>query len=88
MLHLCVCVVGALWVPRSSRHLFDGKGAIKRYDSAFEVIDEHFPVRLDLYSKRRDRQLVDLANRCVMLFVCQACVCMQHACVRKKTYVV
>lgn len=74
LVRVCVCVhslddvgcCGFRCEAVLARHLFDGKGAIKRYDSAFEVIDEHFPVRLDLYSKRRDRQLVDLASRCVL----------------------
>ena len=44
-------------------HLFDVNGAIKRYDTPMQVIDDYFPVRLAFYDKRRDRLMRDLINK-------------------------
>jgi DNA topoisomerase-2 len=54
----------------TNMHLFAADGTIKKYESALEVIDDFFPVRLDGYERRRktdlqrlERRLRFLANR-------------------------
>ena len=48
-------------------HLFDRNGEIKHYASPMDVVEEHFPVRLAMYAKRRDRKLSELDARARLL---------------------
>jgi DNA topoisomerase-2 len=54
-------------IPMSNMHLFDAHGKIKKYASAMEVIDDHMPVRLAVYQRRRARQLKELDSRVQLL---------------------
>jgi DNA topoisomerase-2 len=44
----------------SNMHLFDSVGNIKNYASPLHIIEEYFPVRLELYAKRRQHLLKTL----------------------------
>jgi DNA topoisomerase-2 len=51
----------------TNMHAFDPAGRIRRYRSAADVLDCFFPVRLELYVQRKERQLVGLAAQAVRL---------------------
>ncbi len=40
-------------LPTTNMHAFDSKGTIKKYSSAEEIVKEYFPLRLDLYNRRK-----------------------------------
>ena len=43
-------------------HLYTKDGAIKKYDTIYQVIDDHYYVRLNMYQKRKDYQLETLTK--------------------------
>ena len=47
----------------SNMHLFDSNKKIKKFDSPKEIIDEFIPVRLQMYSKRKEYQLAELQKQ-------------------------
>tara|TARA_B100000579_G_scaffold232831_1_gene190863 strand:- start:3453 stop:6800 length:3348 start_codon:yes stop_codon:yes gene_type:complete len=53
-----------LTTPKSTTniHLYTKDGAIKKYDTIYQVIDEHYYVRLNMYQKRKDYQLETLTK--------------------------
>jgi DNA topoisomerase-2 len=44
-------------------HMFDPSGKIKLYPSAESIIDDYFPVRLDIYSRRLEREIALARSR-------------------------
>jgi len=44
-------------------HLYNKNGAIQKYDTIEQIMDEYFDVRLDLYQKRKDYLLNELENQ-------------------------
>ena len=44
-------------------HLFNAKGAIQKYRSVLDIIDEYYDVRLDMYKKRKAYQLEILEHQ-------------------------
>ena len=53
-----------LTTPKSTTniHLYTKDGAIKKYDTIYQVIDDHYYVRLNMYQKRKDYQLETLTK--------------------------
>ncbi|KAG6970311.1 hypothetical protein JG688_00004920 [Phytophthora aleatoria] len=47
--------------------LFDPKGQIKKYSDVYEIIDEYFHVRLELYSARREAIIEQLRYEMMIL---------------------
>lgn len=47
----------------TNMHLFDSNGKIKKFDSPKEIIDEFIPVRIELYTKRKEYQLNELQKQ-------------------------
>lgn len=54
----------------TNMHLFDPKGVIKRYDDVEHILQEFFPVRMEMYARRKkwllektDSELESLQNR-------------------------
>ena len=58
-----------LTTPKSTTniHLYTKDGAIKKYDTIYQVIDDHYYVRLNMYQKRKDYQLEKLTKE-IQLF--------------------
>jgi DNA topoisomerase-2 len=48
-------------------HLYSPKGSIKKYDTVYDIIDDYYNVRLELYQKRKDYQLDVLKNQLEMI---------------------
>jgi len=48
-------------------HMLGADGAIKRYDSPLQVIEDFYPVRLEAYQKRRELLLEDMSRKCLKL---------------------
>ncbi len=46
----------------SNMHLFNAEGQIAKYESPLEVLNEYYPLRLELYEKRR-AALLDRMDR-------------------------
>ena len=44
----------------SNIHLYNKDGTIKKYDTIYQIIDEHYYVRLNMYQRRKDYQLENL----------------------------
>ncbi len=40
-------------LPSSNMHLFDEKGMIRKFTSAEEIVEAFFPVRLEMYFRRK-----------------------------------
>lgn len=40
-------------ISMGNMHAFDANGIMKRYSSAADIIDDHFPIRLAAYAKRK-----------------------------------
>ena len=49
----------------TNMYLFDHKQKLSKYNSVYEIIDSYFPVRLDLYQKRKEH-MINLLEREVM----------------------
>ena len=49
----------------TNMYLFDHKQKLSKYNSVYEIIDSYFPVRLDLYQKRKEH-MINLLERDVM----------------------
>ena len=50
-------------VAITNMHLYNKNGAIQKYDTVEQIMDEYFDVRLDLYQKRKDYLLNELENQ-------------------------
>ena len=50
-------------VAITNMHLYNKNGAIQKYDTIEQIMDEYFNVRLDLYQKRKDYLLHELENQ-------------------------
>ena len=48
-------------------HLFDEKDKLKKYDSVEKIIDDYFQVRLDLFQKRKDYEILELEKELALL---------------------
>ena len=46
----------------SNLHLYDKNGVIKKYDTIYQIMDDHFHVRLSMYEKRKVYELDILRN--------------------------
>ena len=46
----------------SNIHLFDNTYKIKKYEDIYQIIDDYFEIRLDLYKRRKKHQLQKLKN--------------------------
>ena len=51
----------------TNMHLYSPKGSIKKYDTVYDIIDDYYNVRLELYQKRKDYQLDVLKNQLEMI---------------------
>jgi DNA topoisomerase-2 len=51
----------------SNMHLFDEKDKLKKYDSVEKIIDDYFIVRLDLFQKRKDYEILELEKDLALL---------------------
>ena len=51
----------------TNMHLFDHNVQLKKYNSASEIIEAYFPVRLEYYSSRKDLQLAKLKKELLIL---------------------
>ena len=49
-------------IQTGNMHLIDAEGRIRKYNSAEEVIDEHMPLRRDMYVKRKERTIAALQH--------------------------
>ncbi|KAL3815095.1 hypothetical protein ACJIZ3_016363 [Penstemon smallii] len=47
-------------ISTSNMHLFDSKGAIKKYDTPEHILEEFFHIRLEYYEKRKKAMLANL----------------------------
>jgi len=58
-----------LTTPKSTTnlHLYTKDGAIKKYDTIYQIIDDHYYVRLNMYQKRKDYQLENLTKSIQLL---------------------
>ncbi|KAL5986280.1 hypothetical protein ACLOJK_014613 [Asimina triloba] len=54
-------------ISTSNMHLFDAKGAIKKYDNPEEILEEFFHLRLELYAKRKKVMLDGLEQHLSIL---------------------
>jgi len=46
----------------TNMHLYTKDGVIKKYDTIYQIIDDHYYVRLEMYQKRKDYQLNNLTK--------------------------
>jgi DNA topoisomerase-2 len=51
----------------TNMHLFSSNGAIKKYHSPIEIINEYYDIRLEYYKKRKDYQLQILKDELVLI---------------------
>ena len=47
-------------------HLYNKDGSIKKYDNIYQIMDEHYYVRLNMYGRRKDYEL-DIIERSIKL---------------------
>ena len=47
-------------------HLYNKDGSIKKYENVYQIMDEHYYVRLNMYAKRKDYEL-DIIERHIKL---------------------
>jgi DNA topoisomerase-2 len=64
----------ATTISTNNMHLFDSDIKLHKYDTAAEIIDAHYTVRMNLYDKRKkhqiaamEKQLVKLSNRALYI---------------------
>ena len=50
----------------TNMHLYNKDGSIKKYDNVYQIMDEHYYVRLNMYAKRKDYEL-DIIERHIKL---------------------
>ena len=43
-------------------HLYNKNGTIRKYDTIYQIMDEHYYVRLNMYTKRKNYELNILEN--------------------------
>jgi len=48
-------------------HAFNKDGRIQKYGTVYQILDEHFKIRLDLYSKRKEYIINELKNKLCIL---------------------
>ena len=46
----------------SNMHLYNKNGTIRKYDTIYQIMDEHYYVRLNMYTKRKNYELNILEN--------------------------
>ena len=46
----------------SNLHLYNRDGVIHKYDTIYQIIDEHFYTRLNMYERRKEHQINQLTN--------------------------
>tara|TARA_B100000700_G_C15003533_1_gene837433 strand:- start:1128 stop:2081 length:954 start_codon:yes stop_codon:yes gene_type:complete len=46
----------------SNLHLYNKDGVIRKYDTIYQIIDEHYYTRYSMYEKRKDYQINNLKN--------------------------
>jgi len=46
----------------SNLHLYNKGGSIKKYDNIYQIIDEHYYTRYEMYQKRKDYQINNIKN--------------------------
>ena len=51
----------------TNMHLYTKDGVIKKYDTIYQIIDDHYYVRLEMYQKRKDYQLNNLTKEIQLL---------------------
>ena len=51
----------------SNLHLYNRTGTIRKYDTIYQIIDEHYYTRFDMYVKRKDYELENLKNEIKLL---------------------
>jgi DNA topoisomerase-2 len=51
----------------SNMHLFDEKDKLKKYGTVEKIIDDYFIVRLDLFQKRKDFEILELEKELLVL---------------------
>tara|TARA_Y100000590_G_scaffold411507_1_gene505627 strand:- start:1127 stop:4474 length:3348 start_codon:yes stop_codon:yes gene_type:complete len=47
-------------ISLTNLHLYNKEGVIRKYDTIYQIMDEHFYTRLSMYSKRKEFQLNNL----------------------------
>ena len=50
----------------TNMHLYNKDGSIKKYDNIYQIMDEHYYVRLNMYGRRKDYEL-DIIERSIKL---------------------
>ena len=51
----------------SNMHLFDEKDKLKKYGTVEQIIDDYYTVRLELYQKRKDYEILELEKELLVL---------------------
>jgi DNA topoisomerase-2 len=51
----------------TNMHAFDHKECLKRYSSIYDIVDDHYKVRLDLYGVRRQAMIVRLERELAII---------------------
>ena len=46
----------------SNMHLYNKDGTIKKYDTIYQIMDEHYYTRLNMYSQRKEYELNNIAK--------------------------
>ena len=49
-------------ISLTNLHLYTNHGAIKKYSTIYQIMDEYFSVRYEMYEKRKDYQLDELSK--------------------------
>ena len=50
----------------SNLHLYNKKGAIHKYNTIYQIIDEHYYTRMEMYSSRKEYQLNNLMKEIML----------------------
>ena len=50
-------------------HLYNRDGTIKKYDTIYQIQDEHFYARLDMYKKRKVYEIEELENSLIYYLI-------------------
>tara|TARA_A100001037_G_scaffold45808_2_gene37077 strand:+ start:21598 stop:24966 length:3369 start_codon:yes stop_codon:yes gene_type:complete len=51
----------------SNLHLYNKTGTIRKYDTIYQIIDEHYYTRMNMYSRRKEYQLNNLMKEIMLL---------------------
>ncbi len=74
----------------TNMHAFNSDGAIQKYDTLFELLEEFALLRLDLYKKRREHMLSEYRKKLpyhknIVRFITQQCEVIPRPDLRRKT---